>query len=260
MNYTSIKFEIEDRVALITLNKPERRNALDDLMIKELLDAFTSANRNPMVRALLITGAGNSFCSGMDLEYLKKYSEKTHEENLEDAKNLMRMYQTLHAVKKPTIAVVNGAALGGGCGLAIACDFIFAGKDKAKIGVPEVRIGFLPAIILVYLVKRMGEGSAKETILRGDIYDSETAFKKGLITEIYDDHSLLERCFDFTNSLIQNTSASSLNLTKDLFSRFQEMDEKNVMEYAANLNALIRKTDDFKRGLNSFLDKEKIKW
>lgn len=260
MNYTSIIFEVADRIATLTLSKPERRNSLDDLTIKELTEAFTSANRNPNVRALIITGAGSAFCAGMNLDYLKTFTEKSHDENLEDARNLMKMYQVLHSMKKPTIAVVNGPALGGGCGLAVTCDFVFAAKNKAKFGVPEVRIGFLPAIILVYLIKRMGEGKAREMIIRGDIYDSQTAASLGLVTEVIEDESLSDKSTEFVKKLINDSCSSSINLTKELFTRYHEMNEKELMEYAANLNALIRKTDDFKRGLDSFLNKEKLKW
>jgi methylglutaconyl-CoA hydratase len=196
----------------------------------------------------------------MDLDYLQKYSQLGHEENLEDAHNLMKMLQLIYNLRKPVIAMVNGPALGGGCGIAAACDFVFAGKEKAKLGVPEARLGFIPAIILVYLIKRMGEGAAREFTLRGDILDAATAKTRGLVTEVIEDDQLKPKVYEFAKTLARTTSPASITLTKDLFNRFNEMNVKDAMEYAANLNALVRKTEDFKKGIDSFLKKEKLEW
>ncbi len=260
MNYSSIVFSAGDRHAVITLNRPEKRNALDNVMIRELGAAFNAANRNPSIRAVVLTGGGSAFCAGMDLEYLRKISGAGQEENLEDARHLLRLLELVHELKKPVIAMVNGPALGGGCGLAAACDFVFASKEKAKFGAPEVRMGFLPALILAYLIKRMGEGAAREFVLRGEILRAEDAKTKGLVTEVVDADSLERRVEEFTLELLRSASASSLTLTKELFARFDEMDAERAGEYAANLNALARKTEDFKKGIEAFLKKENLEW
>ncbi len=260
MNYSSLTYSVDNRVATITLNRPERRNALDDMMIKELLDVFNIVNRSSEVRIAVLTGNGTAFCAGMDLDYLQKYSQLGHEENLEDARALMRMLHLMYSLKKPVIAAVNGPAMGGGCGMVAACDFVYASREKAKLGVPEVRLGFLPALILIFLMKRMGEGRAREFVLRGDILDAVTAQERGLVTEVVDDSKLLPTVYEFANHLSKTTSASSILLTKDLFTRFNEMEMNDALEYAANLNALTRKTDDFKKGIESFIKKEKLEW
>lgn len=260
MNYSSLTYALSNRVATITLNRPERLNALDDLMIKDLLEAFTTANKSGDVRIVVLTGSGSAFCAGMDLEYLQRYSQLGHNENLEDARKLLRLLQLIYDLKKPVIAAVNGPALGGGCGLIAACDFVFASRSKARIGVPEVRLGFLPALILVFLIKRMGEGRAKEFVLKGETLDASTAGERGLVTEVIEDEKLLATVYEFAEQFSKTTSASSILLTKDLFSRFNEMDMNSALEYAANLNALTRKTDDFKKGIESFLKKEKLNW
>lgn len=260
MNYTSLTYAAEHRLVTITLNRPERRNALDDVMIKELHEAVTVANRSNDVRLVILTGAGSSFCAGMDLAYLQKFSQLGHTENLEDAKNLMKLLLAIYTSKKPVIAMVNGPAMGGGCGLLAACDFVYAAREKGKIGVPEVRLGFLPALILIFLVKRMGEGRAKEFVLLGDILDSATAKERGLVTEVVDDALLSSSVYDFAEKFCKTTSPSSVTLTKDLFSRCNEMNMKDALEYAANLNALTRKTEDFNKGINSFINKEKLEW
>ncbi len=260
INYSALTYSLQNRIATITLNRPERRNALDDVMIKELLEAFNVANRTSEVRIVILTGAGTAFCAGMDLAYLQKYSQLGHNENLEDARNFMRLLQLIYGLKKPVIAAVNGAAMGGGCGLVAASDFVFAAREKAAIGSPEVRLGFLPALILMFLIKRMGEGRAKEFVLRGDILDASAAERKGLVTQIVDDEKLLSVANEFAEKFSRTTSASSILLTKDLFSRFNEMAMADALEYAANLNALTRKTDDFKKGIGAFMKKQRPEW
>ena len=169
-------------------------------------------------------------------------------------------WERLSRARKPVIAAVNGPALGGGCGLAAACDFVFASKESAKIGAPEVRLGFLPAVILLYLIKRMGSSKAREFVLSGGVLTAEDAKEKGLVTEVVSHDALMGKAMEFAQGLASTTSPSSVSLTKDLFARMDEMSTKEAMEYAASLNALTRKTDDFKRGIESFLKKEKLSW
>ena len=259
MQYSTITYTIEQRTAIVTLNRPDQKNALDDVMIRELTEVFTTLNRNTQARTVVLTGSGNSFCAGMDLGYLQKFSLLSQEENIEDARNLLALLQLIHHLKKPVIAMVNGSALGGGCGIAAACDFVFVSKS-AKIGVPEVRLGFVPAVILLFVMKRMGEGAAREFVLRGDILDASTAKERRLITEVVEDDELRPAVFEFAETLARTTSPSSLSLTKDLFQRFDEMDERSAVDYAVQLNALARKTDDFKKGIEAFLKKEKLQW
>ena len=260
VNYSSLIYALDDRIATITLNKPDRRNALDDMMIRELTDVFSAVNRNTTCRVVILTGSASCFCAGMDIEYLHRFSQLGQEENLEDARNLMKLLQLINSLRKPVIAMVNGPALGGGCGLASACDFVFAAKDSAKLGAPEVKLGFLPAVILLFLIKRMGEGRAREFVLEGKTLDATSAKERGLVTEVVEDANLKQHVYDFATKLASGTSSSSITLTKDLFSRLGEMNGKELMEYAANLNALTRKTEDFKKGIESFLKKEKLTW
>jgi methylglutaconyl-CoA hydratase len=260
MKYTTIRLEQKERVATITLNRPDRRNALDDVMIRELTDAFLSANRETDTRIIVVTGEGKAFCAGMDLEYLRKFAGLGEHENLEDARNLLTLLRTVHTLRKPVIAMVNGPALGGGCGLASACDFVFASKEYGKMGVPEVKLGFLPAVILVFLIKRMGEASAREFVLSGGILTAEEALARGLCTQVVPAADLAGSVDRFAAELCVSTSASSISLTKDLFTRMTDMSLHEAMEYAAHLNALARKTEDFKKGLESFLRKEPRQW
>jgi methylglutaconyl-CoA hydratase len=260
MDYSTIEFQITERTAIVTMNRPDRRNSLNDVMIKELTDVFGLLQRNQQVRVTIITGAADSFCAGMDLEYLKRQMQLGHEENIADARNLLKLLLAIHNHKKIVIAMVNGPAIGGGCGLASACDFVIGGREKAKLGTPEVKLGFLPAIILLFLVKRLGEGRAREFMLRGSIYNAEGAKNAGLLTEVVGDDELLPFTMEFAKKLAATTSPSSITLTKELFTRFDDLKRTDALDYAVTLNALVRKTADFSKGIQSFLSKEKLEW
>jgi len=260
MNHTSVTVATANRVTTITMNRPERRNALDDVMIKELNEAFSATNRSAESRVVVLAGEGSSFCAGMDLDYLRRFIQLGHNENLDDAVHLMKLLQTINTMRKPVLAKVSGPAMGGGCGIAAACDFVFAGKERARFGVPEVRLGFLPALILLFLMKRMGDGRAREFVLRGETLSAAVALERGLVTEVVADELLDEKVSAFASELASSTSQSSITLTKELLSRLGELSEKEALEYAANLNAVARKTEDFKKGIESFVNKEKLRW
>lgn len=262
MNYhfTSIKFTTETDVAVVEINRPGKRNALNDTLVKELNEVFTHVNKNQIIRAVILTGAGEAFCSGADLEYLKNISQYSVEENQEDSKRLMKMYQSIYECRKPVIAMVNGPALAGGCGLATVCDFIIASEEHAKFGYPEVKIGFIPAIVLIFLIKRIGDGRARELVLSGNIISTAEAKNIGLINQVTKGENLREFTNLFVRDLIEKNSGTAMGLCKEMFASFGNMDTKQSLEYAANLNAFARMTDECKKGINSFLTKEKIKW
>ncbi len=260
MNYSTITYEVKNRVATVTMDRPDKRNALNEAMIEDLTKVLQNISRSADSRVAILTGSGGSFCAGMDLDYLKTMSDKVHEDNVRDAHNFLNLLQIISSLKKPIIAVVNGPALGGGCGLAAACDFVLAAKDSSRLGTPEVRLGFVPAVILLFLIKRMGEGRAKELVLRGDILDAAKAKEFGLVTEIIEDSNLKQTSVAFAEELAATTSPSSINLTKELFSRLNDMNVQEILDYASKVNALARKTEDFRKGIDSFIKKEKLKW
>lgn len=257
---SSITKTIENRIGLIILNRADYRNALDDTVISELTDVVMQFSRSPDIRVIVLTGDGSAFCSGMDITYLEHSMTKTQEENTEDARNLLKLLLSIHNSRKITIAMVNGPAIGGGCGLASACDYVFAAKEKAKFGVPEVRMGFVPAVILEFLIQRMGEGKTREFVLQGEIATALTAKEYGLVSEVISDDLLQSRVMEFASSLCNSTSPASVTLTKELFSHFDDMNKRAALELAANVNAMIRKTEDFKKGMEAFIKKEKIQW
>src|SRR5919197_5900219 len=179
-------YAVERAVALVTLNRPEKRNALNDAVVAGLKQSLRDADAREDVRAVLVTGAGADFCSGADLSALKKISESSVLENLEDAESLMELYALIRRVRVPVVAAVRGRALAGGCGLATACDLVLAARS-ARFGYPEVRIGFVPAMVMAILRRNVSEKRAFELISRGAMIDAEEAERIGLINQVFDD-------------------------------------------------------------------------
>lgn len=260
MTTETIDIRVNARGGFLTLKRPASLNALDGTMIREISEAIQALNKKPEVRCIVLQAEGKAFCAGMNFNYLEASTTKTLEENVEDARALMKMLQSLRNSRKPTIALVRGPALGGGCGLAAACDFVIAVAGRASFGAPEVKVGFLPAVILRFLIARMGRARAAEFVLRGEVIDAATAHARGLVTEVVADDDAEEFVDAFVSGFATETSPSSVALTKELLSRLDEMPDRDAIEYACHLNALTRQTEDFRKGVSSFLKKEKLQW
>ncbi|MGA7921266.1 MAG: enoyl-CoA hydratase-related protein [Candidatus Acidiferrales bacterium] len=256
--FATIKCEVDGPTGTITLNRPEKRNAISSEMIKELLTALSEAESHPELRVLILTGAGKAFCSGMDLETLQAISSQTPAENLGDSREMARLFQRIYGFPKPLIAAVNGAAIAGGCGIATFSDITLAAPE-AKFGYTEVRIGFIPALVSVILRRQIGEKRAREILLTGRIFDAAEAFRLGLVTEVTDCDKLLKRAHDFAAILLES-SPTSLRATKRLLLHYDENEIQQEIELATQENAAIRGTEDFREGLASFLEKRTPKW
>jgi methylglutaconyl-CoA hydratase len=243
--------------ATITLNRPEKRNAISYQLIDDLIHALDDVNRSS-ARCLILTGAGEAFCSGMDLNNLKGLLGRTPEQNIEDSRTMVSLFRSLYEFPKPTIAAVNGAAIAGGTGLALLCDFTLAVPD-AKFGYTEVRIGFVPAIVSTFLLRQVGEKIARDLLLTGRIFDSQEALRLGLINEIVPPAKVLERARELATQLADN-SPLSLFYTKRLLTDHARAELDSQMEAAIRENAAIRESADFREGITSFLEKRKPKW
>lgn len=259
MNFSCLSYTVERRICFITLSRPEKRNAVDDILVRELTDAFLAASKESGVKVVVLGGEGKAFCAGADLEYLRKLSSFDFSQNLQDSKNLMRLFLLIYTMRKPVIAKVHGAALAGGCGLAAVCDFVVA-SESAKFGFTEVQIGFIPAIVLTFLVRRIGEGRARELALSGRILEPREAQLLGLVTEVVPSERLDARVEELAEGLCNNSSSSSMGLIKEMFSKMDGLNLNDLLEYAANLNAAMRMSDDCKWGIAAFLNKERIHW
>ena len=254
-----VLYEVKDRVGYITLNRPEKRNALSHELVAELKDAFTHAENDADVKVVVLQANGDAFCAGADLAYLQQLQKFSFEENLADSNHLKELFLKIYQLKKVVIAKVQGHALAGGCGLATVCDFVFA-VPEAKFGYTEVKIGFIPAIVLVFLIRKIGEKKAKHLLLSGELFQGNDAISFGLINYLVSKDKLNESVQEFAQKLIKNNSSQSMTLTKQMIDQVQSMSLTDALTYAAKMNAEARGSDDCKRGINAFLNKQDLNW
>jgi methylglutaconyl-CoA hydratase len=257
MEYKTINLVDDDRIATITLNRPDKRNAISYELIEELLAALEDI-ANSSARVLILTGTGKAFCSGMDLEDLKALVGRSPAQNLKDSETMAHLFRSLYDFPKATIAAVNGAAIAGGCGLATLCDFTLS-VPEAKFGYTEVRIGFVPAIVSTFLLRQVGEKQARDLLLTGRIIGSDEAHRIGLINEIVPAEDLNKRARELASQLMEN-SPTSLTYTKRLLSGHARAELDAQIRAAVHENAAIRATPDFHEGILSFLEKRKPRW
>ncbi|MGB9073667.1 MAG: enoyl-CoA hydratase-related protein [Terriglobales bacterium] len=257
MNYSTLQLAFDSGLATLTLNRPEKRNAISYELIGDLIRALDEVKKSS-ARVLILTGAGKAFSSGLDLDNLKALIGRTPEQNLEDSRIMVSLFRTLYEFPKPTIAAVNGAAIAGGTGLALLCDFTLA-VPEAKFGYTEVRIGFVPAIVSTFLLRQVGEKIARDLLLTGRIFDAEEALRIGLLNEIVPPEKLMDRARGLAAQLMEN-SPLSLAYTKRLLTDHARAELDAQIEGAIRENAGIRTTADFREGIASFLEKRKPEW
>jgi methylglutaconyl-CoA hydratase len=258
MNYTTLQLAFDADTATITLSRAEKRNAISYELISDLIGALADVAKNDAARVLILTGDGKAFCSGMDLDNLKALIGRSPAENLEDSRTMVSLFRSLYEFPKPTIAAVNGAAIAGGTGLALLCDFTLAVPD-AKFGYTEVRIGFVPAIVSTFLLRQVGEKIARDLLLTGRIFGADEAQKMGLVNEIVAPEKLLDRAHALAKQLAESSPLSLLN-TKRLLTDHARAELDTQIEAAVRENAGIRESADFREGIESFLEKRKPKW
>ena len=255
--FKTVQYGEEQGIARITLNRPDKRNAISYELIDDLIAALKQAAESS-VQIVILTGAGKAFCAGMDLDNLKQLIGRTHEQNVKDSETMASLFRTLYAFPKPTIAAVNGAAIAGGTGLATLCDFTLA-VPEAKFGYTEVRIGFVPGIVSSYLIANVGEKRARDLLLTGRLFDAEEAHRIGLVTEVVPADQLTPRALQLAGQLMEN-SPMSLRTTKALLSSYTQEQLERQLESAIRENAASRQTADFKEGITAFLEKRKPVW
>jgi methylglutaconyl-CoA hydratase len=255
--YSTLLLEITGNIATITLNRPDKRNAISTQMMAELQTALDEIEKSH-ARVGIVTGAGKAFCAGMDLEMLACIAKQSPAENQEDSRRIAKMLRRIWSFPRPLIAAVNGPAFAGGCGIATLCDFTLA-VPEAKFGYTEVKIGFLPAIVSVFLTRQIGEKRSRDLLLTGRIIEAAEAKEFGLASEIVPAEKLMERAHELANVLIA-ASPSSLTRSKHLLVSSAAAGVDDDLERAILENARIRCTPDFQEGLASFLEKRKPVW
>ncbi len=254
-----VTYSIEERVGTITLNRAEKRNALNQEMVNALKQAFTRAATDPLVKVIVLRANGDAFCAGADLGYLQQLQHFSYEENLADSRNLMELYHLIYTVPKVVIARVEGHALAGGSGLVTVCDMAYA-VPEAKFGYTEVRIGFIPALVSTFLIRKLGEGKARELLLTGRIITAAEAATLGMISRVVSREAMDAEVKALTGQLITNASAQSLAATKKLLDQVQGRPLVEALESAARENAAARATEDCKKGIAAFLEKKEVTW
>jgi methylglutaconyl-CoA hydratase len=251
---STVLYEVESGIARITLNRPEKRNALNDDLIASLKDGLRRVEQDDDIRVAILAGAGADFCSGADLEALRKISTATVAENITDAKSLMELFLLIKQVRVPVIAAVHGRALAGGCGLALACDVVLAARSS-RFGFPEVRIGFVPAMVMAMLRRGTSEKRAFELLTLGNDISAAEAQTLGLVNRVLDDEAFEDELDVFAHQF-EKVSGSAVGLCKQLFYETDAMTFKDALECGVDTNVMARMTEDCQKGIAKFLNRD----
>lgn len=247
---------VADGIGTITLNRGDKRNALSTELIAALHIAVDAMRDDADVRVIVLRGEGPAFCAGADLAYLQRISEMAPLDNVDDSTTLKNMFQAIVDCPKPVIAMVHGPAIAGGCGLATVCDLVVAARSSAVFGYSEVRIGFIPAIVLVYLVRKVGDARARRLLLTAENIGADQAHDLGMISHVVEDDSLEHETMQIARRLARN-SASAMAMTKSMLNAVQGMSLDAGLHYATVMNAMARQTDDCRQGIAAFLNSQK---
>jgi len=254
-----LEYTISERIANITINRPEKRNALNPELVSALTIAFKSAIHDEDVKVIVLKANGDVFSAGADLDYLKYLQNNTEDDNLTDTNLLKELFLIIYRSPKLVIAQVEGHAIAGGCGLISVCDLIFS-VPEAKFGYTEVRIGFIPALVTCFLLRRIGEGRAKELLLSGELIDAQTASDYGLINFTCQKKEIAKTVQSYAINLSRSVSANSLALGKELINSVQDLSLEDSLNLAVKMNVETRSSVDCRKGISAFLNKEKLKW
>ena len=254
-----IKTHVESRVAHIVLNRPEKRNALSPELVDALKVEISTLLGSDDVKIIVIKSADKPFCAGADLAHLAKIRDFSFEENLADSQSLRALFDLIHGGEKIFISQVEGPALAGGCGLASICDFCFATED-ASFGYTESRIGFVPALVAVYLRQRLKGSDIRDLLLSGRIITAAEAHKMGLVNEVVPAGAIEKAVNDFAAKLCTTVSSASVAHIKNLLRSIDGMDIPKALDFAAELNARARAGADCIAGIDAFLNKSKLEW
>ncbi len=253
-----VLLEIQNQIAVLTLNRPEVRNALSPALLGALSTHLDALEANSDVRVVVLTGAAGTFSSGADLDNLKNLFHASAEAQKHDSGLIASTMKRVYQFPKPIIAALEGAAVAGGAGLATACDLIVA-SENTKIGYSEVKLGFVAAIVSVFLIRAIGEKHARELLLTGKLISALEAHRMGLINEIVPAGTALTRAIELATQIALNSS-NALSTTKELLSSLYSLSLGDGLQHAVSVNAWIRGTNELQEGVTAFLEKRSPKW
>lgn len=254
-NNNPVLYSVDGAVVRIRLNRPEKRNALNDAVVSGIKQGLRKASHDEHARAVVISGAGKDFCSGADLSSLQKIAGASVSENSEDARALLDLFMFIRQLPVPVIAAVTGRALAGGCGLATACDLVLA-SASARFGYPEVKIGFVPAMVMAILRRNVSEKRAFELITRGEEIDAQQAQEMGLVNQVFSDETFAVDV-DVYVKKFEGLSKQAIALAKGLLYQIDGLAFPEALETGADVNVIARMTDDCQKGIGRFLQKDR---
>jgi len=259
VDHQFVTYSVKDRVGFITFDRADKRNALNSHLISELKELFEYAEKDENCKVIVLQAKGDVFSAGADLEYLQSLQSFSRDENIADSNHLMGLFKQIYYLKKVVIASVQGHAIAGGCGLASVCDLSIASKS-AKFGYSEVKIGFIPAIVSVFLLRKIGEGKTKELLLTGKTISAQQATDMGLINSCVPKENLQQSVINLAQKLCETASADSLRSTKLMLAEMQNLSLDEGLDLAVNKNAMARESEDCKKGIDAFLNKKNLNW
>jgi methylglutaconyl-CoA hydratase len=254
-----VEITYDNHVSSITINRPEKRNALSSELVSALNDAFHEAISSSDARVIVLKAAGTVFSAGADLAYLQQLQENTYEENLADSNHLRSLFELIYTSPKPVVAQVQGDAIAGGCGLVSVCDIVVT-TSTARFGFTEVKIGFIPALVSVFLLKKIGESQTRKLLLEGGLIDALAAKDVGIVHEIVEESTLDSYVKEKAEKLARTNSPDAMQNTKKLILELSDLSVSEGLNVAEIANAKARASEDCKKGIAAFLNKEKISW
>jgi methylglutaconyl-CoA hydratase len=257
-DFSTITYEFKSRVAWVYLNRPEVHNAFNSTMITELIRVFQAVKEDQDLRVAVLTGNGRSFCAGADLNWMREVVNYSFEQNLEESRQIADLHELIYTLPKPTVAMVNGTAIGGGTGFLSACDIAVA-AEEAKFGLSEVKLGLVPAAISPYVVRKIGESHARRYFLTGTRIPAARACEIGLINEVVPHAELESTVRDIVAQLL-TSGPEALASCKDLLFQVPRMGMEDAKEYTARMIANLRVSDEGQEGMAAFLEKRKPAW
>ena len=254
----TIKYSIKNKVAWVTLNRPEIHNAFNETMIGELLELYKELGDMTNVRVVVITGEGKSFCAGADLNWMGGVIKYSYEQNLDESLQLAELFYTMYSLPKPTIAMVNGAAIGGGAGMVAVNDLVIA-SDRAKFSFSEVKLGLVPACISPYVIRKVGENRSRELFLSGERMDARKALQFGFVNQVVPEEEL-KTVVEKQIEQLMSSGPNALAICKDLLEKVPQMSLEQAKKYTAEAIAALRVSDEGQEGMKAFFEKRKPNW
>jgi len=258
MKYETIEIHKEKDVTTVYLNRPEVHNAMNEKLMKELTTCFKELSRDDNTRIIILTGRGKSFCAGADLNWMKSMAKYSKEENIEDSRLLLNLYETIYTCPKPVIGRINGHAFGGGLGLFAVCDIAIA-IPNCKFAFSEVKLGIIPSVISTYIVRRIGLSNMRRLFITGERFNSEYAKEVGLIDYVVPEEKFDERIQRYVE-LLRSSGPKAMEEVKKLVDACEKMDVEKYKEHTVKKIAELRISKEGQEGINAFLEKRKTKW